>query len=40
MALEEQLFPPHVGIIGDDFMRSVISFELYGADFTDENGEF
>ncbi|XP_055326669.1 maternal effect protein oskar-like [Sitodiplosis mosellana] len=37
MSLEEQLFPPSVSIIGDDYMRSLISFELYGADFTNEN---
>lgn len=40
ISLHEPLFPPHIGLIGDDFMRSAISFELYGADFTSEDGEF
>lgn len=40
MSIEEHLLPPSIGMIGDDFMRTFISFELYGSDFTDENGEF
>lgn len=26
-------------VVGDDFMRSLISFELFGSDFTDKSGE-
>lgn len=36
--VKDHLFPDPIGIIGDDFMRDLISFELYGGDFTDENG--
>lgn len=39
VSLGEELFPPGVGLVGDDFMRSFLSFELYGADFTIQNGE-
>lgn len=34
------LFPPGSAFIGDDFMRTMISFELFGGDFTHEAGEY
>lgn len=36
--VEEQMFPPRFGIIGDDFMRSLISFELYATDCHSQKG--
>lgn len=39
VSMGEELFPFRVGLVGDDFMRNFLSFELYGADFTDQNGE-
>lgn len=40
MSLDDHLFPSTVGVIGDDFMRALISFELFGGDFTDKIGKF
>lgn len=33
------LVPPGYAIVGDDFMQSMISFELYGGDFTNKPGQ-
>lgn len=37
---EDGLVPAGYAIVGDDFMRSMISFELYGGDFTNEDGQY
>lgn len=33
---DDGLVPRGYAIVGDDFMRSMISFDLYGGDFTHE----
>lgn len=37
---DDGLVPTGYAIVGDDFMRSMISFELYGGDFTHEDGQY
>lgn len=39
VSLGEEFFPSQIGLVGDDFMRNFLSFELYGADFTNQNGK-
>lgn len=34
------LVPRGFAIVGDDFIRTMISFELYGGDFTHESGQY
>lgn len=36
---EEELFPSYICTLGDDFMRHFFSFELYGSDFTEQDGK-
>lgn len=40
MKSERHLLPPDVGVIGDDFMRTLISFEMFSTDITDRYGKF
>lgn len=39
ISMDEHLFSPGITVIGDDFFRCMMSFELFGADFTDKDGE-
>lgn len=37
---DDGLVPRGYAIVGDDFMRSSISFDLFGGDFTHEDGQY
>ncbi|XP_031626307.1 uncharacterized protein LOC116342729 [Contarinia nasturtii] len=37
LTIGENVFPPVIGVIGDDFMRSMLGYELHGFDFVDNN---
>lgn len=40
VSIGDSVFPPLIGVIGDDFLRSLIGSELFGSDFSDDDGNF